>query len=359
MQNKKSNQTRPENGARPLPPPCPKTRFFIITLALMLLASSWSWAGDLRLLRIGTGGKTGVYYPIGKLIAQGLTGTGSVASSAGSGENGVPGYIGVAQNSAGSVENVKKVTSGEIEAGMVQADIAFWAYRADHLFTDNGRVRGIRAIAGLYPEKLQIVVRRDAKIQTMADLRGKRISIDELGSGTLAVMRIVLAAHDLTENDLQPVYLKPVFTQDKIVSGELQGFAVMAGLPMAAVNQLLTVGICLVPVTPKIAAGINDRYPYLIPGQIPSGTYPGVPETPTLQVHALLVVDETMPDTLAYRITAALWSQRTLSLLRAGHPQGAAITPEAALAGVSIPLHPGADKYYRENAERFKAVHEK
>jgi uncharacterized protein len=326
----------------------------IILLVLMMVTPSLSEAGNLKLLRIGTGGQTGVYYPIGKIIAQGLTSSESIEKSGISGEDGVPGYIGVAQNTAGSIDNVRGVASGEIEVGLVQADVAAWAFKADHVFKGNDQVRNVRAITSLYPEKFQIVTRRDANIRNVTDLRGKRISIDEIGSGTLAVMRFVLEAHDMTEKDLLPVYLKPVFTHDKVISGELQGFVMMAGAPMAAVGQLLGVEISLVPILPSIAARIEARYPYLVPGHIPAGVYNGIPEISTIQVYALLVVNKSMDDDLVYQITAALWSQRTLAMLKDGHPQGKSITPETALVGISIPFHPGANKYYQEHRKRFK-----
>jgi len=181
------------------------------------------------------------------------------------------------------------------------------------------------------------------------DLRGKRISVDEIGSGTLSVMRIVLKAHGLSEKDLSPVYLKPVFTHDKMVKGDLQGFVMMAGAPMEAVTQLYDIGISLVPIAPEMALRISSRFPYLIPGKIPAGVYSGIPDTPTVQVHALLVVSATMHEDLVYQATASLWSERTLSLLKRGHPQGKSITPQTALVGISIPLHPGAERFYREH----------
>jgi len=308
-------------------------------LAVSLRVTTPDASGPRNLFRIGTGGLTGVYFPIGKLIAEGLTGTKT---------GGVPGYIGVAQNSAGSVENLRAVTAGEIEGGLVQADVAAWAFHAEHVFAGAERARSLRAVASLYPEKFQIVTRRDAGIRRVADLRGKRISIDETGSGTLVVMRIVLEAHGLSENDLQPVYLKPVFTHDKMVKGDLQGFVMMAGAPMKAVTQLSDIGISLVPIAVDKARAINAQYPYLFPGAIPANVYQGIPETPTLQVHALLVVNAAMPETLVYQVTAALWSEQTLAMLQAGHAQGRSITPETALDGISIPLHAGAEKYYRE-----------
>ena len=324
-----------------------------VVLFLIMVYSALSKAENIRIIRIGTGGKTGVYYPIGKIIAQGLTMGEEEAAKEKPGENGIPGYIGVAQNSAGSIENALKVASGEVEAGLVQADVALLASKGEGPFKGKDQVRGLRAVASLYPEKFQIVVRNDANIHSVDDLRGKRISVDEIGSGTLAVMRIVLDAHDMTDKNLLPVYLKPVFTQDKIVSGDLQGFVAMAGTPMSAMEQLSDIGVSLVPVSAKAAARIEEQYAYLTPGVIPAGTYENVPEISTIQVHAILIVDESMDEELVYQMTAALWSQRTLSMLEAGHPQGKFITKETALAGISIPLHSGAEKYYREHPDQF------
>ena len=157
----------------------------------------------------------------------------------------------------------------------------------------------------------------------------------------------------LNEKDLKPVYLKPVFTHDKIVSNELQGFVMMAGAPMEAVIQLLSTGISLVPIKPKMASIIESKYPYLVPGLIPADIYSGIPDTPTIQVHALLVVSKAMDEELVYKITAALWNEQTLSMLTTGHPQGKSITTDTALVGVSIPLHPGAKKYYQNHTQRF------
>jgi TRAP transporter TAXI family solute receptor len=312
--------------------------FSFILIAFLGIAASRA-SSPRGLFRIGTGGLTGVYFPIGRLIAEGLTGKGA---------SGIPGIIGVAQNSAGSVENVRAVVAGEIEAGLVQADVAAWAFRGEEVFAGDANARALRAIASLYPEKFQIVTRRDAGIHSVAELRGKRISIDEIGSGTLAVMRIVLAAYGLSEDELRPVYLKPVFTHDKMITGELQGFVMMAGAPMKAVTELSGIGITLVPIAPDKARAINTRYPYLVPGTIPAHVYEGIPATPTLQVHALLVVSAAMSDALAYQVTKALWSDRTRTLLRTHHSQGRAIRLETALDGLSLPLHEGAAKYYRE-----------
>lgn len=203
-------------------------------------------------------------------------------------------------------------------------------------------------MASLYPEMFQIVTRLDANVRSVPDLRGKRISIDEIGSGTLSVMRIVLAAYGLSEEDLQPVYLKPEFTHEKIRSGELLGFVIMGGTPVEAVTRVMDIGLALAPIDHQTAMRINAQFPYLAPGEIPAGVYSGVSATPTIQVYALLVVSSTLPDELVYRLTQILWSPRMRKLLQSGHPQGASITLASALKGIPIPLHAGAENFYRE-----------
>ncbi len=300
-------------------------------------------AQAMKPFRIGTGGKTGVYYPIGKLMAMGLT------SYAQRQENSVlKDYIGVAQNSAGSIENAQGIVSGEIEAGLVQADIAARIFGGELDIQNSRDSNSIRAIASLYAEKFQIVVRKDAGIQRFSDLKGKKISIDEPGSGTLAVMRIILAAHDMTENDLIPLYLKPVFTHDKIAGGQIHGFVMMAGVPMAAVTDLQDTGVSLVPIEAPVADRIYRQYPFLFPGTIAADVYPGIPAIPTVEVYALLVVNERMSVDVAYALTEMLFSEGTSRLLHDENVQGRAITLATALNGISIPLHPGAKKFYRE-----------
>lgn len=325
-------------------------------LFFSLSFTSTGFAQVQKIFRIATGGKTGVYYPIGKLIAQGLTEPKEGTATSASEKTGVPDCIAVAQNSAGSVENINTIVSGETEAGLIQADVASHAYQALGPFAGNENFKKIRAVASLYPEKFQIVTRRDADISTVDDLRGKHISLDEQGSGTLSVMRIILAAHNMSEKELLPVYLKPVFTQEKMINGELQGFVMMAGAPMEAVLNLSDIGMSLVPIQKEIADKINRQYTYLVPGIIPANVYPGIPETPTIQVHALLAVSSAMNEELIYQVTRGLWSRHTLMLLKQGHPQGKAISLETALDGLSIPLHEGAKRFYREIGMSIKEI---
>nr|WP_240193410.1 TAXI family TRAP transporter solute-binding subunit [Desulfobulbus alkaliphilus] len=319
----------------------------LFILTLLLVGANFGHA-EVRPFRIGTGGLGGAYYPVGKLIALGITAPIPREDGREDSIQGIPGLVGVAYNSTGSVANVLAVAANEIEAGLAQADVAFQAIHGQGPFADVFAARNLRAVASLYPEKLQIVTRRDTGIRSVVDFRNNRISIDELGSGTLPVMRIVLEAHGLTENDFFPVYLKPVFTTEKMINREIHGFSMMGGVPMEAVSQIIDTGLFLVPIAPPTAVQIAARYPFLTPGIIPANAYQGLPETPTLQVHALLVVHSNLDHELVYQLTRALWNRRTQELLATGHPVGQSIRLESAMEGLSIPLHPGAEQFYQE-----------
>ena len=316
----------------------------IVFLFCFIFGTSVFFTQSLSLFRIGTGGLQGVYYPIGKLIAQGLTARFLGVDK----PDTIPGTLFIAQTSGGSVANIYSLLSKETEAGLIQADVAYWAYSSEGPFEGLTQPAPVRAIASLYAEKMQIVVRKDAQIRSFEQLKGRMISLDEAGSGTLTVMRILLDAHRLSETDLKPVYLKPEFTVDRFIKNELQGFCLMAGIPVPAIERLSSVDYLLVPIDKIVADRIHQQHPYLFSGNIPSGIYEGIEQTPTIEVYALLVVHQDLPDEVAYALTESLWSNGVLSLVNTGHAQGASITLDTALDGVSIPLHPGALRFYSE-----------
>lgn len=330
----------------------PGTVAAVLSAGMVLAGTSVGWAaesGPRAFFRIGTGGAEGTYFPIGSLIAEGLTPSQSAADCASITPCGVPGLVAVAQTSNGSVSNVRSVAAGELEAALVQADVATWAYQGKEMFGDDPRLMGLRAVASLYPESLHIVVRRDLAIHSVAGLRGLRISLDEPGSGTLVESRIVLAAYGLAEADVHPEFVKPGLAGARMLDGHLDGFMVMAGYPADSVKQLLgRTAIDLVPIEPGVAEVIRAGNPFLRAATIPAGTYDGVGAVPTLEVMAQLLVDASLSDAWVYAITRALWGDRVQRLLHNGHPKGRLIVLEHALDGLAIPLHPGAARFYRE-----------
>ena len=299
--------------------------------------------------RIGTGGVEGTYFPIGSLIAEGLTKPKSEADCDGVALCGVPGLMAVAQTSNGSVANVHSVASGELEAALVQADVATWAYLGQQIFQNAPRMSSLRGVASLYPESLHIVVRRDLGIRSVADLRGKRISLDEPGSGTLADSRIVLAAFGLGEADVHPEYVKPALASSRMIAGQLDGFMIVAGYPADSVTQLVgRMDVDVVPVDPRSASAIHAGNPFFQAAAIPAGTYKGIGEVPTLDVMAQLIVDAALDEERVYAVTRALWGERMQRLLHLGHPKGRQIVLARALDGLVVPLHPGAARFYRD-----------
>ena len=158
--------------------------------------------------RIGTGGTGGTYYPIGGLIANAISGQ--------DGGKGVAGLVSTAVASNGSVANVNAIQGGSSESGFTQSDVAYWAYTGTGLYEGKPKVQDLRLIATLYPETVHIVARKDANIKSVADLKGKRVSIDEPGSGTIVDSRLVLAAFGITEKDIKPEYLKPGPAGDRL-----------------------------------------------------------------------------------------------------------------------------------------------
>jgi TRAP transporter TAXI family solute receptor len=133
--------------------------------------------------RIGTGGTAGTYYPVGGLIANAVSNP--------------PQLVLTAQASNGSVANVNSIVSGALESGFTQADVAYWAYTGTGLFEGKGKIDDLRLLANLYPESIHLVAAKSANIKSVADLKGKRVSLDEPGSGTLVDARIILSGWGL------------------------------------------------------------------------------------------------------------------------------------------------------------------
>jgi hypothetical protein len=305
---------------------------------------------SLRFFRIGTASTAGTYYPIGGIIANAISNPPGSRSCETGGSCGVPGLIAVVQSTEGSVANVNAIHEGGLDSGFAQADVAFWAYKGQGLFADRGPMARLRAIANLYPEALHLVVRRDAGVLDVADLAGKRISLDREGSGTRVDAELILRAYGLSPGALAQASSLPAGqAADAVRRGELDGFFFVAGTPANAVATLASeVGVTLLPIGGEPAERLRKEYPFFAAHGIPAGTYQNVPQTQTLAVGAQWLVGAQADDATIYQITQALWHPSTRRLLDSGHPKGSRIRLETALDGLGVPLHAGARKYYLE-----------
>lgn len=321
-------------------------------LSMLALAGTGQGAGasdEITFFRIATGGVGGTYYPVGGLIAQAISNPPGSRPCDRGGSCGVPGLVAVAQSAHGSVANIAAVAAGEIESAFAQSDVAYWAHTGTGIYLKSGKVGNIRAIASLYPESFHLVARKGLGIRSVLDLAGRRVSLDEEGSGTLVDARLILSAFGMKESDFKPLYLKPVPSIEAMEAGALDAFFFVAGYPAKAVTELTaTGGAELVPIEGPEVDLLAEKYGFFTRVAIPAGTYEGIGPVHTLSVRAQWIVGAQVDEELVYQITKALWHESTRALLRAGHPQARAITRETALDGVAIPLHPGAERYYRE-----------
>ncbi len=303
----------------------------------------------MKFFRIGTGGTAGTYFPIGGLIANAVSAPpGSRACEAG-GACGVPGLVAIAIASNGSIANVNDIQAGRLEAGFTQSDVAYWASTGGGVFEGRDKAPDLRGIANLYPESVHLVVRKGSGIGSVADLKGKRVSLDEAGSGTLADARLVLAAFDLSERDIKAEFLKPDIAGKKLAQGELDAFFFVGGAPVAAIAELADLTpIDLVPITGAQAEKALTRYSFFAFDRIPANTYKDVGEVPTISVSAILATSAKQDEDLIYGVTRALWNDNSRKLLDNGHAKGKLVRRENAARGLGIALHPGAERFYRE-----------
>ena len=347
---------------------------FLVALVLTILAPSLAGAADtVRFFRIGTAATTGTYFQIGGVLASAISKPPGTRDCAHGGSCGVEGLIGVALATQGSIDNVLAIGSRGLESAFVQADIAGWAYRGDGLPTpprcrgagrdevqsrgdflqllkDRGPISKLRLIAALFPEDTQILVRADSGIKGLKDLKGKRISMGEPGSGTVTDARLVLEASGLTECDVKPSYLRLSRAAEALQTGEIDAFFIVAGTPVPAVAETASlVPLRLLPIDAVALKRLMGKPPYFHPDTIEGGTYPGIDEpVQTVSVTALWIVSAEVDDDLVYALARSLWQDSTRRLLGLTHPAGKRIHIETALAETGVPLHPGAARFYAE-----------
>jgi TRAP transporter TAXI family solute receptor len=321
----------------------------VVFVAAILVASS-ALAQEQRYFRIGTGGTGGTYFQIGGALASAISSPPGAPECQRNRVCGVPGLIAVAQATQGSIENVQLIAQGKAESGLIQADIAGWAWRGSRMFRKTGKVEKLRAIASLFPESLHLVAAEASGIAELRDLAGKRVSLGEPESGTLADVRLVLAAAGIKEDRLKPSYLRVAQAASGLKSGEIDAFFYVAGAPVPAIQDIAAAGAFrLVSLPETVVDNITKKYRFLVRDEIPAGTYKGIDSAVvTIGTTAVWVVSSDVPESLVHAILKTLWQEPTQKLLESRHPIGKRIRLDTALQGIDIPLHPGAARFYPE-----------
>ena len=262
-----------------------------------------------------------------------------------------PQLVATAVASNGSVANVNAIVSGAAESGFVQADVAYWAYSGTGVFQGKPKVEELRSIANLYPESVHLVVRKAANVKSIADLKGKKVSLDEPGSGTLLNAKAILGAFGVTEKDIKAEFVKPNQAAEQMKDGSLDAFFFTGGFPAAAISELASTGsgIDILPIAGPEIDKLRKESPFFSADEIPADTYKGVGAVKTVAVGAHWVTSSKISADTVYAVTKALWNDKTRAALDAGHAKGKAIRKETALSGLQgVPLHAGAERFYKE-----------
>ncbi|NJE47000.1 TAXI family TRAP transporter solute-binding subunit [Thermococcus sp. GR7] len=307
----------------------------VLVLAVVIAGCIGSEGGQTtqtQEITIYTGGTSGVYFPLGSKYAEILS------------KNGVNAK---AVTSGASVANAKAIGDGTAQAAIMQNDVAYYAYHGLYMFEGN-KIEKLRGVAALYPETVQFVVRADSDIKSLQDLAGKKVAIGAPGSGTAVAAEQILKAAGVWDS-IQKVNQAFSEASQSLKLGQVDAAVIVSGAPTPAVNQIaVQTPVRILPIPDDILNKLkNEGYIFYVRQVLPKDTYNGMTEdTPTVAVKAVLVVSADLPEDVVYQMTKILFDN--VAELQKVHAKTQYISLETALDGMSIPLHPGAAKYYEE-----------
>ena len=306
----------------------------IWTAALAAALAAAGPAHGQEQISIATAGTGGVYYPLGGGLAEIIN-------------THVSGYKATAEVTGGSVENMGLVAGGDADLAIALGDTVYQARAGTGRFAGHG-LETISGLASLYMNMVQIVTLADSGIDSLAGLRGRRVSVGAPGSGTEVNAKAVLAANGMSYDDIEEQRLNFNETADALANGDIDAGFWSVGAPTSAILNLATTqSIRIIGLSDDEIAATRRADPIFARATLPGGTYNGVEgDVAVLGVPNLLVASADMPDDLAYAITRALFEH--LGQLSTIHPAARQITVEFSLDSMPIPLHPGAVRYYRE-----------
>jgi TRAP transporter TAXI family solute receptor len=305
----------------------------LVAVLAVALAPLPALAAD-AFVNVLTGGTSGVYYPLGVALAN------SIGKA-------LPAAKTSVQATKASVENLNLLQAGRGEIAFTLGDSLSDAWKGDEEAGFKTPLKKLRGIAAIYPNYIQIVARADAGIRTLADLKGKRISVGAPKSGTELNARAIFGAAGIAYKDFAKVEYLPFGESVELMKNrQLDVTLQSAGLGVSALRDLATsVDIVVIPIPADVVRKTND--PAYLPATIPANTYRGqTADVASAAVQNYLVTQEGVSNDTVYAMTKALWTG--LDQLVAAHSAAKAIDPKRALEGMPVPLHPGAEKYYRE-----------
>ncbi|WP_374375305.1 TAXI family TRAP transporter solute-binding subunit [Dongia sp.] len=312
-------------------------------------------AQDLSYFRIGAGAPGTAVYDLAGLISGAISNPPGSRTCEEGGSCGIPGMIGLAQTSTGSVDNLGLLRDQAIESAVAQSDIAYLAYAGKDVFKSKGAAKDFRAIAGLGRINVKIIVAADSDITEITSLKGKRVNLGLENSDNLITARQVLAHYGLTLKRYKPSYEDVGTAGEKLKSGKLDAMVVVDAPDSRDVTALAeAMPIRLLPIVGAVADKIVKGTPYYQASSITADRFKGVPQTQTLELVAIWLVSKELDEEVAYELTRAVWSVTSRKLQDQASASGRPLDLDLALAGISVPFHPGALRYYdQQGVTRF------
>ncbi len=310
-----------------------KFRFILAAALIGALSSTGAWAQSSNLI-LATGGTAGTYYPFGGAMAQIWN-------------KNIDKMNVTAQATGASKENIRLVGKGEADLAIVQNDVMDYAYKGIEIF--NGEVvQSFRTIATLYPEVVQIVASPSSGIKTIADMKGKRVSVGDAGSGVEANAKQILAAYGISFTDIKAAHLSFKESASALKDKQLDAFFVTGGVPNPAIQEIATLSpVVIVGIDDATAAKLMGAYKFYTKFSIANGTYNGMQgNVSTLAVKATLIVRKDLAESVVYNITKALFEKQPE--LGQAHSKGKELSLAEGVLGASVEFHPGALKYFKE-----------
>ncbi|MER2026124.1 MAG: TAXI family TRAP transporter solute-binding subunit [Lachnospiraceae bacterium] len=303
-----------------------------LIMAFLFVLAALTACGQKGRLRIGTAGEGGNYNSLGKALSQTLQKD--------------PYKINVeVKTTAGSAANIRLLSQDYLELAIAQSDVIDEMYAGT---LDTQAMKGYSAIASLYPEPVQIVVRADSGIASVSDLAGKKVSVGEADSGTQKNAAQILQAYGLTSNMLTVQNMTYAEASKALGDGSIDAMFCTAGAPAQVITDLSgTTPVSLVPIEGQQSDLLTGAYGFYAKAVIPAGTYKGQDsDVTTLAVMSVLLASDKTPEDKIYTITGALFKEK--AALNDAVPVEFDLQEQKAVESVTIPFHPGAAQYYQE-----------
>lgn len=283
-------------------------------------------------VNIATGGTAGTYYPLGGAMAEIFN-------------KNIDGVNASAQSTGASVANVNLIKEDQVQIALIQNDIAYYAATGTEMF-EGSQYSDLCGLASLYPETIQIITLASKGIDSVADLKGKKVAVGAAGSGTEANARQIMEAAGITYKDITVQYLSFGEAASNLKDGNIDAAFITAGFPTAAVQDVAASrDIKLVSLDSELIAKLINAYPFYTETPIPAGVYPKQDEEiQAVSVMAMLASSASLDKDLVYKMVQSIYTN--LDRLEVAHAVGKQIKQDNATAGMSIDLHPGAQQFF-------------